>query len=343
VRYRKLGRSGLLVSELCLGTNMFGGGDLEFWKELGGLGQARVNEVLARALEGGVNFIDTADGYAGGQSETLLGQALRDLRLERSSVIVCTKAGMPTGSGPNDGGASRAYLLTACERSLKRLGTDYIDLYLLHQFDPVTPLDESLRALDDLVSAGKVRYVGCSNFAAWQIMKALAISDREALERFSVVQSNWSLAARDIEREVVPLARSEGVGIMAWGSLLGGVLSGKYRRDGSSDEPGRFGGRISPLLDADRVHDIVDALREVARTHDVTAAEIALAFLLREPALTSIVVGATKPEQVAANLRASSVVLSAGEIARLDALSALKPDYGAAVVAPGRIAREQYL
>jgi aryl-alcohol dehydrogenase-like predicted oxidoreductase len=343
MRYRKLGRSGLLVSELCLGTNMFGGSDLEFWKELGGLDQERVNAVVARAVEGGINFIDTADGYANGQSEICVGQALEDLRLDRSKLVICTKAGMPTGSGPNEGGASRAHLLNACERSLKRLGTDYIDVYLLHQFDPVTPLEESLRALDDLVTAGKVRYAGCSNFAAWELMKALGISERERRVRFSVVQSNWSIAAREIEREVVPLARSEGVGIMAWGALLGGVLSGKYRRDGTSDEPGRFGGRISPLLGANRVHDIVDALRDVARAHDVTPAEIALAFLLREQTMTSIVVGATRPEQVAANLKASSVALSAEEIERLDTLTALKPDYGAAIVAPGRIARQQFL
>lgn len=343
MRYRKLGRSGLLVSELCLGTNMFGGADLPNWKALGGLDQAAANAVMAAAVEGGVNFIDTADGYAEGQSELRVGQALRDLGLDRSALVICTKAGMQMGPGPNGAGSSRLRLLRACENSLRRLGTDYIDVYLLHTFDPVTPLDESLRALDDLVRSGKVRYVGCSNFAAWEIMKALGVSERERIARLDVVQSQWSIATREIEREVVPMARSEGVGIMAWGPLLGGALTGKYRRDRSSDEPGRTGGRIPKALDADRVHDIVDAMRDIAQAHEVTPAEIALAFLLHEKAATSVVFGSTRPEQVKANLKASGLLLSPAEYARLDQLSAIRPDYGMNVVAPGRTARLQYL
>lgn len=343
MRYRKLGRSGLLVSELCLGTNMFGGADLPNWKALGGLDQDAVNAVMAAAVEGGVNFIDTADGYADGQSEIRVGQSLRDLKFDRSSMVICSKAGMQMGPGPNGAGTSRAHLIHACESSLKRLGTDYIDLYLLHTFDPVTPLDESLRALDDLVRSGKVRYVGCSNFAAWEVMKTLGICERNRIARVEVVQSQWSIATREVEREVVPLARSEGVGIMAWGSLLGGALTGKYHRDRSSDEPGRTGGRISRSLDADRVHDIVDAMREIATVHEVTPAEIALAFLLHEKAITSVVFGSTRPEQVKANLKASGLKLTPAEHERLDQLSAFKPDYGMSAVAPGRTARMQYL
>lgn len=342
MRYRKLGRSGLLVSELCLGTNMFGGADLNFWKALGGLDQTAVNAVVAAAIEGGVNFIDTADGYTEGQSEMHVGRALRDLRLDRSSMVICTKAGMQTGIGPNGGGTSRANLLRACEQSLVRLGTDYIDLYLLHSFDPATPIDESLRALDDLVRSGKVRYIGCSNFAAWELMKALGISERNAWARFDAVESQWSIATRELERELLPLARSEGVGILAWAPLLGGVLSGKYQRDRSSDQPGRHGGKVSPLLDHDKVHDIVDAMREIAAAHAVTPAEIALAFLLREPATASVIFGSTRPEQVKANLKASGLQLSPAEIERLDVLSAIKPDYGMSIVANGRKAREQY-
>jgi aryl-alcohol dehydrogenase-like predicted oxidoreductase len=343
MRYRKLGRSGLLVSELCLGTNMFGGGNLQFWKELGGLDQKAVNSVVARAIEGGVNFFDTADGYTEGQSETLLGQALKDLNIDRATVAILTKAGMSMSPGPNGGGGSRAHLVHACESSLKRLGTDHIDVYLLHVFDPVTPLEESLRALDDLVRAGKVRYVGCSNFYAWEAMKGLGISDRERLARFHVVESNWSIATRDIERDLVPFARSEGVGIMAWGALLGGVLSGKYQRDGSSDQPGRRGGRLPANLDHNKVHDILDVMREIAQAHDVTPAEIALAFLLREPATCSVIFGSTKPEQVAANLRASGLQLSIEELKRLDDVSAITPDYGAAVITRGRSGRQQLL
>jgi len=341
MRYRKLGRSGLLVSELCLGTNMFGGKELAFWKDLGGLEQQAVNAVVATALEGGVNFIDTADGYAAGQSESCVGRAIKDLNVPRSSIVICTKGGMSMAPGPNGGGASRGHLLDACEHSLRRLGTDYIDLYLIHYFDPATPLEETLRALDDLVRTGKVRYVGCSNFAAWELMKALGISERERLARFEVIEGNWSIATRDIERDVVPLARSEQVGIMAWGALLGGVLTGKYRRDGSSDQPGRRGGALPSSLDKNRVHDIVDAMRAIAQSHNVTPAEIALAFLLREPTVASVIFGSTKPEQVKANMKASGIVLSEEEIAGLDKISAVAPDYFMAGLLRMRSARQK--
>jgi aryl-alcohol dehydrogenase-like predicted oxidoreductase len=250
---------------------------------------------------------------------------------------------MSVGAGPNAGGGSRAHLIHACENSLKRLGTEYIDLYLLHLFDPVTPLEETLRAMDDLVRAGKVRYVGCSNFSAWQVAKALGISERERLVRFDVVQDHWSVATRDIERELVPMARSENIGIVAWGPLLGGVLTGKYKRDGSSDQPGRFGGSIAPVLDKNKIHDIVDVMRVIARARQVTPAEVALAFLLQEKVTTSVIFGATKPEQVAANLKASGLLLSPEEIERLKAISALTPDYGSSAVAPAVAARQQYL
>lgn len=342
MRYRKLGSSGLLVSELCLGTNMFGGADDDFWKNYGGLDQKAANAIIARAVEGGVNFIDTADCYTNGQSEKCIGQALKDLRIDRSEIVICTKGGMKVGTGPNAEGASRTHLLHACENSLKRLDTDYIDLYLLHFFDPVTPLEESLRALDELVRSGKVRYIGCSNFAAWQLMKALGISEREKLARFEVVQNQWSVATRDVERELVPLARSERVGVVAWGPLLGGVLSGKYGRDGSAGQPGRFGGEIPAALDKNKVHDIVDALRIIAQTHGVTPAEVALAFLLQEGATTSVIFGSTRPEQVDANLKASGLMLGSDEIEQLKKLSAVAPDYGLSVVAGAVATRGQY-
>ncbi len=343
MRYRKLGRSGLLVSELCLGTNMFGGADLKFWKRLGGLDQKAVNAVVSAAVEGGVNFIDTADGYTDGQSEMHLGQALADLALDRSELVLCTKAGMATGKGPNGAGASRANILRAVEGSLKRLGTDYIDLYMMHFLDPVTPIEESLRAFDDLIAAGKVRYIGCSNLAAWELMKTLGISERERLARFEVIQCGWSLANREIERDMVPLARSEGVGITVFGALLGGVLTGKYARDGSSDDPGRFSGRIPDTLDAERIFDTVDVMREIAAAHEVTPAEIALAFLLREPATTSVLFGSTKPEQVKANLRASGLELSDEEYRRLDEIGAPPPSHHFSALANTRSFRRELL
>lgn len=341
MRYRKLGRTGLLVSELCLGTNMFGGAEDEFWKTYGGLDQTSANSVIAAAFEGGINFIDTADGYTNGQSEQIVGQAIKDLAIPRSSVVLCTKAGMQIGPGQNDGGGSRAHLINACDKSLQRMGVDYIDLYLMHMFDPATPLEESLRALDDLVRAGKVRYVGCSNFTSWEMMKALGISERERLARFEVNQVHWSMAAREIERELVPMANSEGVGILAWGPLLGGALTGKYKRGGGAEGGGRLGaGDLPGLIDADRLHDIVDVMREIGAAHGVTPAEIAIAFLLREKAATSILVGSTKPEQVKANLRASDLTLSAEEIDKLDKVSAFKPDYAAAMMKRTRAGRQ---
>ena len=343
MRYRKLGRSGLMVSELCLGTNMFGGKDLDFWKDLGGLEQQAVNAVVSTALEGGVNFIDTADGYANGQSELCVGRALKELNIQRSNIVLCTKGGMRMAPGPNGDGASRVHLMQACDASLKRLGTDYIDLYLVHFFDPLTPLEETLRAMDDLQRAGKVRYVGCSNFAAWELMKALGISEREGLARFEAIEGNWSIATRGIERDVVPLARSEGVGIMAWGALLGGVLTGKYRRDGSSDQPGRRGGAIPNGLDKNKIHDIVDAMHDIAQAHDVTPAEIALAFLLQEQVTTAVIFGSTKPEQVKANLRASEVALTDAEFKRLDTISADVPDFFVQGLMRMRSARRQFL
>lgn len=342
MRYRKLGNSGLLVSELCLGTNMFGGADDDFWKNYGGLDQKTANAVIAKAIEGGVNFIDTADCYTNGQSERYIGQALKDLNIDRSEIVICTKGGMRTGAGPNGEGASRAHLIHACENSLKRLDIDYIDLYLLHYFDPVTPLEETLRALDDLVRSGKVRYIGCSNFAAWQLMKALSISRYENLARFEVVQNQWSVATRDVERELVPLAQAEHVGIVAWGPLLGGVLSGKYKRDGSSTQPGRFGGVIPDALDKNKVHDLIDAMRLIAEAHAVTPAEIALAFLLQEKATTSVIFGSTQPEQVAVNLKASELVFTADEIELLKNISAFAPDYGLSMVSGVVAARQQY-
>jgi len=342
VRYRKLGRSGLLVSELCLGTNMFGGASQQFWKDLGGLDQKAVNTVVAAAIEGGVNFIDTADGYSGGESEMRVGQALEDLAVDRSSIVICTKAGMAMGSGPNAVGCSRAHLLHACESSLNRLGVDYVDLYMLHMLDPATPLDESLRALDDLVRAGKVRYVGCSNFAGWELMKALGISERAGLARFEVIEAHWSIATREIEREVVPLARSETVGIMAWGALLGGLLTGKYRRDGSSEVPGHRGGRVPKTLNKDKVHDIIDTMREIAHAHAVTPTEVALAFILHEKAAASVIFGSTNAQQVAANVRASGLTLSSEELTRLDQLSALPLDFGGNMTASMRTSRQQY-
>jgi aryl-alcohol dehydrogenase-like predicted oxidoreductase len=326
MRYRRLGRAGLVVSELCLGTNTFGGtGPL--WSALGALDQRQVNAVLKSALEAGINFIDTADVYGNGESEQRIGHALRDLGVARSDVAITTKAGGRIGTGPNAVGLSRAHLLDAIDGSLRRLQTDYVDVYLLHFPDPATPIEETLRALDDLVRAGKVRYLGCSNFRAWQAMKAVGICERESLARFEIVETHWSVATRDAEREIVPMALDCRMGVLVWGALLGGMLTGKYRRDGSGPEIGRSGGKVPPTIDRSKLFDVVEGVRAVAERCNATSAEVALAWLLSKPGVTSVLFGARNPAQVAENVGAGNVRLSAQDLAALNLVAAPVPQH----------------
>lgn len=343
MKYRRMGRTGLLVSELCLGTNTFGGGDSEFWRGIGGLDQQTAEGVMGTAIEAGVNFIDTADVYAGGESEERIGQGLKNLGIARDRVAIATKFGLRTGPGPNEMGASRGHTLQALEASLRRLQTDYIDVYMIHLFDPATPLEETLRTLDDAVRAGKVRHLGCSNFAAWQIMKGLGISAQEGLERFEVLEANWSAASRSLEREIVPLARDQGVGIMVWGPLLGGLLSGKFSRDGSTEAGAtRSGGKVPEVLDEKQVFDVVDALRTVAERRGATVPQTALAWLLRQKAVTSVLFGARNPDQVADNVKASDVVLEDDDMILINTAYEPVPDYGPWTIRVSAGARLQY-
>jgi aryl-alcohol dehydrogenase-like predicted oxidoreductase len=341
MRYKRIGTSGLAVSELCLGTNTFGGADHEFWKTMGGLGQDDVNAIVARACEAGVNFIDTANTYAQGESEQRVGQALKDLKLRREDVIIATKIGGRLGAGPNAAGASRAHLLAEVENSLRRLKVDYLDICMLHYFDPATPLEESLRTLDRLVRDGKVRYLGCSNFAAWETMKALGVSEREGLERFAMIESHWSLATRELEREVVPLVLDQKLGLLVWGPLLGGLLTGKFSREGVGPAEARSAGQVPPVLSRERVFDVVDALRAVATPRGVTPGQIALAWLLHQPAVTSVLFGSRSVAQVADNLGAVQSKLSPDELAALDRATALTLDYGPWLVQHARMDRAQ--
>lgn len=328
MRYRRMGRTGLLVSELCLGTNTFGGGDKEFWRGLGGLDQAQAEAVMAKAFEAGINFVDTADGYADGESEQRIGQALRNLGVDRSQVTIATKFGLRRGQGPNDIGASRGQVIRALDASLKRLQTDHVDIYMVHYFDPATPLEETLRTLDNAVRAGKIRHLGCSSFAAWQVMKALQISAVEKLERFEVIEAHWSAASRGLEREIVPMAVDQNIGLMLWGPMLGGLLSGKFTRDGSGDAEGRTGGNVPPVLDRDTVFDVVDALRVVAQRHDATVAQVALAWVLHQKAVTSVLFGARNPAQVIDNVKASDIRLSPEDLDAINAVAEPVMDYG---------------
>ncbi|MGX7896111.1 aldo/keto reductase [Tsuneonella sp. HG222] len=323
MKYNNFGNTGLYVSELCLGTMTFGGEGM--WTAIADVEQDGATALVKAALDAGVNFIDTANVYSNGLSERMTGQALKDLGVNRSDVIVATKALGPMGDGVNDRGASRHHLLHQIDASLDRLGLDHVDLYQIHGWDPATPVEHTLRALDTIVASGRARYVGVSNWAAWQIMKALGVAERLGLDRPVSLQAYYSLAGRDIEREIVPLLRSEGVGLMVWSPLAGGFLSGKYTRDG--DEAGRRASFDFPPVDKDSAYDTIDVMRAVAAEAGCTVAQVALAWLLAKPAVSTVIFGAKRPDQLADNLGAVDVSLSAAQIERLDAASALRPEY----------------
>jgi aryl-alcohol dehydrogenase-like predicted oxidoreductase len=322
MKFRQLADTGVFVSELCLGAMTFGGRGQQ-WQVIGGLDQSEVDAIVHRAIDGGVNFIDTADVYSAGESEALLGRALG---ARRQDVVLATKVRGRMGKGVNQVGLSRLHITEAVEGSLKRLGTDYIDLYQIHRFDPLTNLEDTLRALDDLVHAGKVRYIGCSNLAAWQLMKALAISLEQHLERFRCTQSYYSLAGRELEREMIPLLKDQGLGLLVWSPLAGGFLSGKFTRHGG-DETARRAAFDFPPVNKDKAFDILDVLSEVSRRHGVSVAQVALAWLLAHDAVTSVIIGARKLTQLDDNLKSSDVVLSADDLKALDDVSHLTPEY----------------
>ena len=330
IKHNRLGRTGLFVSELCLGTMTFGG-ESGMWKQIGDLGQADVEKLLGQALDAGINFIDTADVYSDGRSEQLTGQALKNLKVPRHDVVVATKVFGETSPGANTRGASRSHIIEGVKASLQRLQLDHIDLYQIHGFDPATPIEETLRALDILVQHGHVRYVGVSNWAAWQITKALGISERLGLARIETLQAYYTLATRDLERELIPMMKSEGIGLMVWSPLAGGLLSGKYERAAQQAKTAEAGSRRStfdfPPVDKERAFNCIDVMRPIAEAKGVSVAQIALAWLLHQPQVTSVIVGAKRTEQLADNLAAADVVLSADELARLDAVSQLPAEY----------------
>ncbi|MDE2372366.1 MAG: aldo/keto reductase [Burkholderiales bacterium] len=326
MRHHPLGRTGLYVSELCLGTMTFGGG-AGIWGQIGNLQQAESERLVGQALDAGINFIDTADVYAGGVSEQITGQALKNLKVERDSVVVATKVFGETGPGANQRGLSRVHILAGVHASLRRLQLDHIDLYQVHGFDPATPIEETVRALDQLVRDGAVRHVGVSNWAAWQIVKALGIAERLGLSRFESLQAYYTIAGRDLEREIAPMLHSEGLGLMVWSPLAGGLLSGKFQRD----QPGAAGDRRTafdfPPVQRERAFDCIDAMRPIAAARGVSVAQIALAWLLHQRAVTSVIVGAKRPEQLADNIASTRIELTADELRALDEVSRLPPEY----------------
>ena len=325
MRYNQLGRTGLIVSELCLGTMTFGGSGGSMWGAIGQLEQGEADALVKAALDAGINFLDTANVYAEGRSELILGQSLKSLGIRREEVTIATKVLGRMHPGPNGAGASRGHIHDQVAASLERLQTDHIDLYQIHGFDAATPIEETLYALDSLVRRGVVRYIGLSNWAAWQVMKAVGIAEAKRYAPIASLQAYYTLAGRDLEREMIPMLQSEGVGLMVWSPLAGGFLSGKYGREGEGE--GRRANFDFPPVDKARGYAVIDVLRELAAAKGHSVPQLALAWLLHQPAVSSVILGAKRPDQLADNLGAVDVAFTAEELARLDAVSALPPEY----------------
>jgi aryl-alcohol dehydrogenase-like predicted oxidoreductase len=327
MRYHLLGQTGLYVSELCLGTMTYGGSK-GIWENIGNLQQDAVNEQVKFAVDAGINFIDTANVYSLGKSESLLGQSLKSLGLPREQLIIATKSTGTMDDSPNGRGQSRHHIFNEVDASLRRLQLDHIDLYQLHAFDPLTPFEESLSALNDVVRSGKVRYIGLCNMAAWQIMKSLGVSERRGFAKFISVQAYYTIAGRDLEREVVPLLQDQSLGLMVWSPLAGGLLSGKYQ---SADDKGPAGARRTtfdfPVVDKARAFRCVDAMRPIAQRHQVSVAQIALAWLLSKTFVSTVIIGAKSMDQLRDNIASTRVQLTAEESKLLDEVSQLPAEY----------------
>lgn len=326
MQYKLLGNTGLQVSTICLGTMTFGPGE-GIWGKIGGSGQQEADELIKASVDAGVNFIDTADVYSAGHSELTVGRSLKNLGIARKDLVVATKAFGRTGPGRNDVGASRGHIMDAVDASLKRLQTEYIDLYQIHGTDTVTPIEETLRALNTLVESGKVRYIGLSNWHAWRIMKALGISELKNLAKFDTLQAYYSVAGRDLEREIVPLLEDQKMGLLVWSPLAGGLLSGKFSRENQKPEGSRRSEFDFPVVDKERTWKIVDVMRPIAEAHGASVATVALAYVLAKPFVTSVIIGAKRMEQLKDNLAAVDLKLSADEMKTLDEVSALPPEY----------------
>lgn len=325
MKYKILGNTGLKVSELCLGTMTFGGKG--YWTAIGQVPQEPVDELVKRSVDSGINFIDTANVYSEGLSEEMTGKAIRNLGLKRDDLVIATKVRGKMDEGPNSVGLTRKHIMQQAEESLKRLNVDYIDLYQIHGYDPLTPLEETLWALDDLVKSGKVRYIGCSNLAAWQLMKALSYSTYNKVAKFVSLQAYYTIAGRDLERELVPLLNDQGVGLMVWSPLAGGLLSGKYGRNMQGPEDSRRLNFDFPPVNKEKAFDIIDVMQPIAQQKGISVAQLALAWLLHQPAVTSVIIGAKKTAQLEDNIKAVDVQLTAEELEKLNEVSQLQPEY----------------
>jgi aryl-alcohol dehydrogenase-like predicted oxidoreductase len=326
MEYKTLGNTGLLVSRLCFGTMTFGDGRGLF-KAISAVGQAGADKLVKTSIDGGINFFDTADNYTEGESEKILGQSLKNLKIARKDVVIATKVYSRVGPGRNDIGASRGHIMDGVEASLRRLQTDHIDLYQVHANDYITPIEETLRALDTLVTQGKVRYIGCSNWQAWKIAKALGISEFRNLARFDTLQAYYSIAGRDLEREIVPMLESEKVGLLVWSPLAGGLLSGKFSRTNQKPADSRRTNFDFPIVNKERTWKILDVMAPMAKAHGCSPARLSLAWLLAKPVVTSVIIGAKRLDQLQDNLAAVELTLTQDELRQLDEVSALAPEY----------------
>jgi len=329
MKYKILGSTGLKVSTICLGTMNYGGKG--FFNYMGNLNQTAVDEQIRTVAEAGVNFIDTANIYSEGLSEEMIGQSLKNLSLKRDELVLATKVRGSMGKGENDRGLSRKHIMQALDGSLRRLQTDYIDLYQIHTSDPLTPIEETIRTLDDLVRSGKIRYFGAANIAAWHLMKGLAYSERWNLNRFASLQANYTLDTRDIEREIIPLLADQKLGLLVWSPLSGGLLSGKYKRDLQSAD-GRLNKFPFKPFNEEKAYNVLDILYPMAEQKKVSVSQLAMAWLLHQPAVTSIIIGATKLHQLEDNLKAVDVVFTADELKQLDEVSQLTKEYPGNVI-----------
>lgn len=328
MQYNQLGHTGLFVSQLCLGTMTFGqAGGHSTWGSIADVDQDAADTIVERSLAAGVNFFDTADVYSHGDSERILGQSLLNLEVRRQDVVIATKFFGEMGDKPNDRGASRGHIMDSVESSLERLQMDHIDLYQMHGTDTITPIDETLRALDDLVSSGLVHYIGVSNWQAWRIAKALGISEKRGFAKFETIQAYYSIAGRDLEREIVPLMNEEKLGLLVWSPLAGGLLSGKYGPGAAEGSNGRRDTFDFPPVNKDRAWECVAVMREVANKHSASVAEVALAWILAKPFVTSIIIGAKRVEQLDQNLASVKLKLDSEDMEKLNKVSSIPAEY----------------
>lgn len=325
MKYNELGKTGVLVSELCLGTMTFGGKG--YWQAIGQLPQDEVNQIVKTSLDSGINFIDTANAYSEGLSETMLGEALKTLGVPRQEVVIATKVRLRMGPGANQVGLSRGHILDSVNDSLQRLNLSYIDLLYIHGVDPVTPLEETMRGLEDVVRSGKVRYLGISNHPAWMVVKANSYAEKMGWTKFVASQNYYSIAGRDIEREIVPMALSEGIGIMPWSPLAGGFLSGKFTRTTEIAGNSRRDSFDFPQVNKPKAYNIIDVMAEIGQQHSVSVATVALNWVIKQPGVCSTIIGAKTLEQLNDNLSAVNLKLTPEDLQQLNEVSALTPEY----------------